>query len=293
MLRISQTVFVGFCLLSSVARADFMPANNLHLEDGLLRGQNLTEKDFNEVIDEAEAIYIPLIKSAQGGTLKVNRLWTNTTVNASAIQYGASWQVNMYGGLARRPEITRDGFAIVLCHEIGHHLGGYPFSSDWAADEGQSDYFATLSCGRLLWQSELEKNATFRTTIEKMPKAKCDAVFTDEDDQNLCYRLMMAGKSTADLLSALGGTKAAWNTPDTKVVKATDHQHPAGQCRLDTYSAGALCTVTFDENVIPGKTLGSKRNSADAERESAKVTCTTFEDFEVGTRPLCWFKPAL
>ena len=70
MLRISQMVFVGFCLLNGVARADFMPANNLHLEDGLLRGQNLTEKDFNEVIDEAEAVYIPLIKEAQGGKLR-------------------------------------------------------------------------------------------------------------------------------------------------------------------------------------------------------------------------------
>lgn len=293
MLRFSQSVFVGLCVLSSSAFADFMPPNNLHLQDGLLRGQNLTEKDFNEVIDEAEAIYKPLLKSTQNSTLKVNRLWTNNTVNASAIQFGNGWEVNMYGGLARRPEITRDGFAIVLCHEIGHHMGGYPFASNWAADEGQSDYFATLSCGRLLWKNELAKNAESREIIEDLPKAKCDATFETEDEQNLCYRLMIAGKSTADLLSALGGTKAAWNTPDKKVVGSTYHMHPEGQCRLDTYMQGALCTTKFDETLIPGKSLGNKRNSADAERESARVTCTQFDDFEVGYRPLCWFKPAL
>ena len=72
------------------------------------------------------------------------------TVNANASQRGRTWIVNMYGGLARRPEITPDGFAMVLCHELGHHMGGFPFVSGWAANEGQSDLFATLSCGRIL-----------------------------------------------------------------------------------------------------------------------------------------------
>lgn len=293
MLRFSPSAFVGLCLASTAAHADFLPPNDLHLQDGLLRGQNVTEQDFIDAIEEAEAVYIPLIKETQNATLKVNRLWSNSTVNASAIQYGSRWEVNMYGGLARRPEITKDGFSIVLCHEIGHHLGGYPFSSAWAADEGQSDYFATLSCGRLLWRNQLAKNAESREIIEALPKAKCDASYETEDEQNLCYRLMLAGKSTADLLSALGGTKASWTTPDTKVVKSTYHAHPAGQCRLDTYTAGALCAKSYDETIIAGKSLGSRRNSADAERESAKSTCTQYEDFDIGYRPLCWFKPAL
>ena len=31
----------------------------------------------------------------------------------------------MYGGLARRAEVTEDGFAMVLCHELGHHVSLY------------------------------------------------------------------------------------------------------------------------------------------------------------------------
>ncbi len=290
--RISPFVLLGLSLAATAARADFLPPNNLHLEDGL-RSANLTEKDFNEVIDEAQAIYAPIIKNTHKGTLKINRLWTNTTVNASATQIGSSWEVNMYGGLARRPEITRDGFSMVLCHEIGHHLGGYPFSSSWAANEGESDYFATISCARQLWKDSPEANAEFRKTIAASPKAKCDAVWTDETDQDLCYRTMAAGKSTADLLSALGGTKIGWDTPDKKVVKSTDNAHPQGQCRLDTYMAGALCNKEFDEKIIPGKDLGSRRNGKDAEMATAKFTCTKYEDYDVGVRPLCWFKPAL
>ncbi len=290
--RMSKTVLLGLGLAATTARADFLPPNNLHLEDGL-RAANLTEKDFIEVIEEAEKIYLPLIKKSHGGNLKINRLWSNSTVNASALQTGSSWQVNMYGGLARRPEITRDGFAIVLCHELGHHLAGYPFSSSWAGNEGASDYFATHSCARVLWSEETEKNAEFRDIIPASPKAKCDQTFDGEDDQNLCYRSMIAGKSTADLLSALGGTKIDWDTPDLKVVKSTNNAHPQGQCRLDTYMAGALCDKNFNINLIPGKALGSRRNGKEAEMEAAKVTCTQYEEYEIGFRPLCWFKPAL
>ena len=47
--------------------------------------------------------------------------WKNDTVNANAQQRGRNWIVNMYGGLARRPEIFFRRFAMVLCHELGHH----------------------------------------------------------------------------------------------------------------------------------------------------------------------------
>ena len=255
--RITSTAFAGLVMMSSAAHADFLPENDLWKEDGLLRAAGITQDEFNKVIDEAEATYVQVFKGL-GGNLKINRLWSNTTVNASAQQTGATWIVNMYGGLARRPEVTRDGFALVLCHEIGHHLGGYPFSSAWAANEGQSDYYATLACGRLLWTGQDEENARFAETVEPIPQAMCDKAWTTTEDRNLCYRMMAGGKSLADLLSALGGTKASWSTPDTKVVATTNNAHPAGQCRLDTYAAGALCGKGWDVKIIPAKDLGSK-----------------------------------
>ncbi|MCX6131755.1 MAG: hypothetical protein NTX25_22180 [Proteobacteria bacterium] len=291
--RTTISAFVGLVISSGVARADFLPPNDLWKEDGLLRASGITEAEFNKVIDEAVAVYAPLISAEHAGKLKVNRLWTDSTVNASAIQTGSTWTVNMYGGLARRPEVTRDGFALVLCHELGHHLGGYPYSSAWAANEGQADYFATLSCARVLWGDELAKNAEARETIAAFPKALCDKAWNETAEQDLCYRTMNGGKSLADLLSALGGTKSDWQTPDGKVVKTTNNAHPEGQCRLDTYMAGAICTKTFDEKVIPGLDLGSKRNGKEGEMDSVKATCNQSEKFTFGYRPLCWFKPFL
>ncbi len=290
--RITSTAFAGLFLTTSVANADFLPPNDLHLEDGLLRDATVTQAVFNEVIAEAEAAYAPIVK-ALGATLKINRLWSDATVNANASQLGSTWTVNMYGGLARRPEVTRDGFALVLCHEIGHHLGGYPFSSSWAANEGQSDYFATLACGRLLWGNQDAVNAEFEADLDAIPKAACDKAWTAQSDKNLCYRMMAGGKSLADLLAALGGTKASWSTPAKNVVSSTNNAHPAGQCRLDTYAAGALCTKDWDVKVIPAKSLGSSRNSASGERASLEYTCNTSEGLTVGIRPTCWFKPYL
>ncbi|MBC7658485.1 MAG: hypothetical protein H7249_02125 [Chitinophagaceae bacterium] len=275
----------------SSAYATFLPPNNLYLQDNK-RDAKMTQATFNEVIDEAIAYYQPLMSSKFGSDFVVNRRWSDSTVNAYATQTLGSWEVNMFGGLARRPETTRDGFALVLCHEIGHHLGGYPFVSDWASNEGQADYFATLSCAHDLWKNQTAKNALSRDLIDAYPKSLCDDVWKTEPEQNLCYRTLLGGKSLAALLSALSGTEADWQTPDTSVVDQTFDAHPEGQCRLDTYIAGALCAQKFDATVIPGKSLGSRNNSTAAERVSGKYTCLQ-TSFTTGPRPLCWFKPLL
>jgi hypothetical protein len=164
-------------------------------------------------------------------------------------------------------------------------------SSAWAANEGASDYFATLACGRLLWSDELETNETFAETVDEIPKALCDNAWTETNDRNLCYRMTAAGKSLADLLSSLGGTKSNWNTPDKSVVKRTNNAHPAGQCRLDTYAAGALCEKTWDFTIIPAKDLGRKSNTKEGELAAAKYSCNQHAGATFGYRPLCWFKP--
>lgn len=283
---------VAFGMSANLATASILPPNDLHLQDTIFNS-NITEEDFNEVITKAEAIYAPLIRDAFGGRLNVNRLWSNSTVNASASQFGGSWTVNMYGGLARRPEVTLDGFTLVLCHELGHHLGGYPFSSSWAANEGQSDYFATQSCARQLWVEDFELNESFKDQIPETPKAACEKAWTNDIDRALCYRTMAAGKSLADLFASLRNTQVSFDTPDLSEVRNTDNSHPDGQCRLDTYVAGALCTIDFDKELIPGKGFGRNRNSAQAEEEAISVSCATQSGFDFGTRPSCWFKSLL
>lgn len=301
---ISATVLaLGF--LSAPAFATFLPPNDLAKEDGLLRGSQVTEADFNDVIDAAEAYYRPLISTLYRSNLVVKRLWDKSTVNAMAMRAGSEWKVEMYGGLARRPEITKDGFALVLCHEIGHHLAGYPFvpgggislfgmSRDWAANEGQSDYFASQACARQLWRNDLALNASYAESISQIPRAACDQVWDSTADRNLCYRIMTAAESLGAMASSSERNPAKWSTPSQRVVRKTENGHPDAQCRLDTYGAGALCDRDFNANEIPGIELDKKsRNGAAAEKEASRTSCMRAENYELGWRPTCWFKPLI
>ena len=85
----------------------------------------MTQETFNAVIDSVETIYAPIV-AEYGGRLKVERKWDDGTANAYAQRSGSTYKVSMFGGLARHETITPDGFALVVCHEIGHHIGGAP-----------------------------------------------------------------------------------------------------------------------------------------------------------------------
>lgn len=272
--------FLTAAILTSITwtnpgHADFLPPNTLHLEDS--QGNGMKEETFKEVIKKAYNFYAPIVES-HGATLKINGLWTNNTVNAHARQRGNIWEISMYGGLARHPFINADGFALVLCHELGHHLGGFPLRASWAANEGQSDYFATLSCARELWAKEARENKKHTTTVDDAAKKLCDKKWRSSDDRALCYRIADASFRISSLLAR--GARLAVDTPDFSKVSKTNNKHPKGQCRLDTMMAGATCDAYYDIYSIP-KT----------EEDAKAMSCTRSQDYDFGPRPLCWFKP--
>lgn len=263
----------------------FLPENKLKIS---VKSKNtgITEEQFNSVIDKAETIYSPIV-SNYGGKLVVERKWTDPTVNAYAQQSGTTWKVSMFGGLARHATITPDGFALVVCHEIGHHIGGAPrknsaWASSWASNEGQSDYFATLKCLRKIWISDNTPKRIRKMNVPAALSAACTEQHGKTGvDYALCVRGGMAGHSVARLFQVLrnSNVEPKFDTPDTKVVAKTDDNHPATQCRLDTYFQGALCDVSMNEDVTSTSEVTG--------------TCHGSLGHKKGTRPLCWFKPSV
>ena len=277
----------------------FLPENNYYIgvnQKGINGG--LTEAEFNSAIDKVEEIYAPII-SGMGAKLNIERNWSDGTVNAYASQSGKTWKVAMFGGLARHNTITEDGMSLVVCHEIGHHIGGAPKKGgtvtqggqwggagstagvlSWASNEGQSDYFATLKCLRKAWINDnnamIVKSLNVPASVTELCKK---ATKNNADDTALCVRTSMAGKSVSDLFAALGRLpETKFETPDTKVVSATDDNHPKAQCRLDTYFQGSLCDIGMNEDV--------------SQTDEVRGTCHGSTGHKVGLRPLCWFKPS-
>jgi hypothetical protein len=280
---LKQFLGLAFALVSCSALAkpiSFMPPNNL--DDEELTG-GLNEQQFNAVIDRVEAVYQPIVK-AMGATLTVERRWNDETVNAFADQLTPTkWEVHMFGGLARRPEVSEDGFAMVMCHELGHHLGGYPFyQGDVMSNEGQADVHATGACASKVFAVDAALSQKAFDTLPASMKAKCNAAHSTIRGRDVCYRAVVAGKSLGDLLAALEGKKVGFDTPDTSVVSATNDEHPAAQCRLDTYVLSALCgNAKWDYTLIPGKSFQDNNGTA-AQSEAFAHSC-------LSVRPKCWF----
>ena len=272
------------------------PPNDFHRYDRVNRIANITEQRFNEIIDQAMGYWYPIAEK-KGVTLTVEKKWSDPTVNAFASQSGKNWKVAMFGGLARRPEVTEDGFALVVCHELGHHFGGYSFygKADWASAEGESDFFGTNACAKVIWASTTQENLKF-LRLKNIPPKVAEGCATawpnNKPAQAWCVRTSAGGFSLAHLLATLGGDPTpSFDTPDKTVVPKTVVRHPRGQCRLDTYFAGALCTKPFDLNVIPAKGHPKGQDTPDAELEARKYSCFAADKFKLGTRPACWFKP--
>jgi len=260
----------------------FLPQNNMKIPIGSYEAKGISQQQFNEVMDRMEAIYGPEIK-ARGGTLVLKRLWDNGTVNASAQRSGNNYILNMYGGLARHESITQDGMALVVCHEMGHHIGGAPKyggGNDWASNEGQSDYFANMKCLRRMFSGE---GASFTRPKgdDAGPRAACAASFKSESDRAVCVRGSMAGMSVTTLFRVLRGETVLprFDTPDPAVVSRMYDAHPGTQCRLDTYFAGSVCARAVSDEVDG--------------TNPATGTCTPAGGQTSGFRPLCWYKPGV
>ena len=256
---------------------------------------NFTECDFHRIIDGVTRHYKGIIH-AHGANLEVKKEWENKTPNAEIKRFDDLWIIKMYGGLTHLPMITHDTLALIVCHELGHHLAGFPFySPDGNAQEGEADYFVTRVCARKVWGSQHAKNAKYRSIVEEFPKSKCDATWPQQKERDLCYRITTTSKFYGVFLNRRyqDESPVSFETPDPFEIEKTKFGHPAPQCRLDTFLAGALCKENLDSSVIPGWKHPDGQKSIRAEREAAKYSCTRAAHYREGLRPRCWFKPKI
>jgi hypothetical protein len=291
-------VIAGTLLASSMALSctqgfdqdGILPKNKLRIPTTFFKagGNTIDEAVFNRVINDVSKIYTPIVAKL-GATLYVERRWTDPTVNAFADRSGTKFQVHMFGGLARHPEATEDAFAMVICHELGHHLAGFPkvkslWGSQWASNEGQSDYFASTKCLRKYFRAKGDSAAVVsRLVVPPTVQKKCFESFGQSAaDQAMCVRSSLAGLALGKLLNSLAQAPKpptpAFETPSKVVAAKTLDAHPPAQCRVDTYFAGSYC---------------KESDSVDFDNKKEVVgACGQGTKFASGARPVCWFKPS-
>lgn len=265
----------------TVLCSGFLPPNDLEIPEpsGFFKvmANGMTQTKFNQLIDQVEQYYAPIFRN-QSRNLIFRREWSNSEVNAYASREGSNSIVLVSGGLARADETTDEGFLLVLCHEIGHHIGGVPkYTADggWASVEGQADYYATSKCLRKIFAKEVN---TWNGDVDPIAERRCGQYWKDEIQYKICVREAMGALSAANLNALVSGSaKPRFDAEDKNVVSVTYDRHPASQCRLDTTMHGSLCQVSDTVEI--------------GNRDHGQGVCKNIPSQEYGARPRCWYKP--
>lgn len=268
-------------LFSSGTFASILPDNKLRIPISD-KNEGLTRFQYNRTIDKFAETFNPVLKD-MGKKLTIRKLWKEARVNASTTKKGDEIIINLYGGYARHPLNTEDAFMLVLCHELGHHIGGLPKKKNengtdrWPSVEGQADYFATLKCLRSVFSKDNNEEVVQKLHVDEYVKEKCSEVFKEASDVAICIRSTVAGIATANISADIRKTEQPDITiRDPKRVRSTDPSHPLPQCRLDTYFQGALCEVDAADEL--------------SDRDEMAGTCHTLKGHSEGVRPRCWFR---
>lgn len=254
-------------------KKSFLPENNFNETRRYYAAGDVTEDDFNLAMDAANEIYQPIFSNL-GLNLTIQGDFSDETVNAFCSRDGDNVTVQMFGGLAKQPKMSLEGFVLVICHEIFHAVGGIPKYSgnDWASVEGQADMGAVSACARKMFDSNSPVNYQLIELMKKKnPKQPVNCSTYKGADKQICELSLTGGLSLGAVLASLNDEPTPkYETPSKVVVKKTMESHPDSQCRLDTYKAGALCNKTWNDSIIPS-----------TKAQDSAVNCE---------RPKCWYK---
>jgi hypothetical protein len=268
-------------IFSNFSRA-IIPSNNFKFPIPTTRSliKPVDESDFNEVADRLINIYSEFIKNNYNANFIINRNWADNTVNSYASRTNPNeFQIYIPGGIARAPGMTKNSLAYVLCHELGHHLGGAPKThlfDGWPSAEGQADYWASSKCLKNYYADLSFEDVEISSNVPEKVISHCNKIYSNFIELKICVRSILAGIDFSNFLNQLPNNKimVTLETPDPKIVKGTNiNDYPRPQCRLDTIFQGALCAKKAFELTSP--------------TDPTVAACNVPN--ELGARPACWF----
>ncbi|EQC43726.1 hypothetical protein M900_1216 [Bacteriovorax sp. Seq25_V] len=242
----------------------------------------MSEERFHSLIDKVILSYQDIFKLYGAKNFNVFREWENSQVNAATRKKNGNFEMIVYGGLARFEPLTDDGFLLVLCHEVGHLIGGAPTYKPLndASSEGQADYFSTSKCFKKLMSNE-KISISSKDDYDPLALSKCEESYDKKShDYKVCLRASRAIESLSTTIAKLSGLKSVpqFDTPDPYVRRLIlFNGYPTEQCRIDTAFAGSLCPKDYSD--LNDMALYNKGN------------CSVPGGDFLGLRPRCWYVP--
>lgn len=219
---------------------------------------------FYTIINRVEGLYSAEFAS-NGLLVDFNADWETSYFSAWAHDDNPPlYSLNFWGGMARIPELNEYGWAFVVCHEVGHLLGGAPFNSlehfSWGSAEGQSDYFASAHCLKRYFD---------QYPYQGSPVPLSDKVVKSCNNNEHCLNSAKAAINFSYIIKYLYRDTPELNLETPSQISPEQSilvSYPDAQCRLDTIFEAGKCINDY----------------------------TTLESWNcesgTGSRPRCWYK---
>lgn len=204
---------------------------------------DVTEQDYIQIIQRFMGFATADIYAQYRKPLLIPNEWESPFFAGYAKLDEKYAQISLWGGLVRAPGSTHGALVAILCHELGHLLGGEPrqriAGADWASLEGQSDFFAAKTCMPRFFKAYPQ----FSLNISEEVVKKCG-------DDLICQKTLQAGLEMMNLLQRYSFKE--YTPVDLQTLAPATEElitsYPSEQCRLDTYVHGARC---HDKDCLP------------------------------------------
>lgn len=248
-------------------------------------------KRMTVVLQEFEAFYQP-ITSGLGFKLTVQIDNNSSSESADANRDARHANVTVTRRLLENARMSEDGLRTILCHEMGHVLGGAPrrnIPPEWdgpiapdgfsfMSSEGQADYYSTLVCFRRLVRGQNHQKRLAQEMAAALPPVadvahRCDTAHGIRTvDSLICQRAVAGAFNMLQMIKEFPISVAS-ASPFVATSTILD-LYPDRQCRLDTFIAGALCRT---ESVPDTAALDFNDGTVN--------TCAD----RAAARPACWY----
>lgn len=157
--------------------------------------------------------------ASTGYPLKLDAKWESPYFGAGVTLYENQFTIMILGGMTRIDDMTKKAYAAIVCHELGHILGGAPHqtipSAEWSSAEGQSDFFAASVCLPRYFKSLNIKQELMASEIEEAGFEMLTALSYIDREQKIVRHLDYKKKVAATLIN----------------------KYPDLQCRYETFRA--------------------------------------------------------
>lgn len=246
---------------------------------------SVNKLDYLKLTTALSSIYEKRI-AEKSGQLKFTLKDSDQAPNAYATKNAdGPWEVIVISSLLALNEQTTASLGIILCHEVGHFLGGEPYvvgvqltpavrsrAPKKMSCEGQADYFATSECIKALAIRIPDLFRDNKGLLNPMTSQYCEESYVELKDIHLCKETLVASYQATIVYQKI---MEELNVPATFFGKidneSTDRtlnyvgEYPSLDCRYETFITGTLCS---------------------------RLKGNVCNDLK-WTRPACWFQEAL